>query len=88
MSAQSGLISYPLFNGYGVQFDTLFNPAILSAEVVQVQSAIPKANGMWMVVQITHTLESRTPGGQWKSTINAVYPASALGSLAAAAGAS
>lgn len=88
VSAKTGLISYPLFNGYGVQFDTLFNPAITFGGSIQVQSAIPKANGMWMVVQITHTLESRTPGGQWKSTINAVYPASSLGSLATAAGAS
>lgn len=87
ISGQSGLMNYPIFNGYGVQFDCLFNPAILFGGSVQVQSAIPKANGNWQVVQISHTLESRTPGGQWKSTINAVYPAGALAPLAAAAGA-
>jgi Baseplate hub gp41 len=87
VSAQTGLQSYPIFNGYGVQFDALFNPAILFGGTVEVQSAIPKANGSWMVVQMAHQLESQTPGGQWKSTVNTVYTASALGSLAAAAGA-
>jgi len=85
ISAQTGLQSYPIFNGYGVQFDTLFNPAIIFGGTVQVQSAIPKANGTWMVVQMAHQLESQTPGGQWKSTVNTVYTASALGSIAAAA---
>lgn len=85
VSAQTGLQNYPIFNGYGVQFDTLFNPAILFGGTVEVQSAIPKANGSWMVVQMAHQLESQTPGGQWKSTVNTVYTASALGSLAAAA---
>jgi len=85
VSAQTGLIGYPIFNGYGVQFDTLFNPAILFGGTVEVVSSIPKANGTWMVVQMAHQLESQTPGGQWKSTVNSVYTASALGSLAAAA---
>lgn len=85
ISAQTGLQGYPIFNGYGVQFDALFNPAILFGGTVEVQSAIPKANGSWMVVQMAHQLESQTPGGQWKSTVNTVYTASALGSLAAAA---
>ncbi len=85
VSSQTGLIGYPLFNGYGVQFDTLFNPAILFGGTVEVSSAIPKANGPWMVTQITHRLESQKPNGQWKSTINSVYTASALGSIAAAA---
>jgi hypothetical protein len=85
VSAETGLMGYPIFNGYGVQFDALFNPAILFGGTVEVQSAIPKANGTWMVVQMAHQLESQTTGGQWKSTVNSVYTASALGSLAAAA---
>lgn len=85
VSAETGLMNYPIFNGYGVQFDTLFNPAIEWGASVQVQSAIPKATGTWMVVQMSHQLESWTPGGQWKTTVNAVYTASALGSLSTAA---
>jgi hypothetical protein len=71
---QSGLEGYPVFNGVGVQFDTLFNPQLQFGGSVKIQSSIQKANGSWVVVSMSHTLESQTPGGQWKSTVSAVYP--------------
>lgn len=88
ISAQTGLINYPMFygSGQGVQFDTLFNPAIKFGGAVQIQSAIPKANGTRYVSSITHDLESQTPGGQWKSTVNAVYTPTQLITTSPAAG--
>lgn len=72
ISAQTGLIGYPLFNSTGVNFETLFNPGIVFGGPIQMVSSIPKANGPWTVVSMSHQLSSQMPGGPWQSTINAV----------------
>jgi hypothetical protein len=74
ISPQTGLEGYPIFNSTGVNFETLFNPAIVFGGEIQMVSAIPKANGTWIVVSMSHQLSSQTPGGSWKTTINAVSP--------------
>jgi hypothetical protein len=74
ISPQTGLEGYPIFNSTGVNFETLFNPAIVFGGEIQMVSAIPKANGTWIVVSMSHQLSSQTPGGSWKTTVNAVSP--------------
>lgn len=74
VSPETGMIGYPLFNSTGVNLETKFNPGIVFGGPVSVQSSIPKANGTWTVVSMTHQLSSQMPGGPWKSTINAVSP--------------
>lgn len=75
ISPQTGLIGYPLFNATGILFETYFNPAILFGGGVNVQSSVPKANGNFIVTSMAHELSSITPGGPWKTTVNAVNPA-------------
>jgi hypothetical protein len=70
ISSSTGLMDYPVFNGYGVLFDTYFNPGIKFGGSVEIQSSIPKASGIWNVNSMAHILESQTPGGQWKTTVN------------------
>jgi hypothetical protein len=74
ISPQTGLEGYPVFNSTGVNFETLFNPAITFGGAIQMQSAIPKANGTWVVVSMSHELSSQTPGGPWRTIANAVSP--------------
>jgi len=74
VSAQTGLEGYPVFNSTGVNFETLFNPAITFGGTIQMRSSIPKANGTWIVVSMAHHLSSQTPGGAWKTIANAVSP--------------
>jgi hypothetical protein len=74
ISPQTGLEGYPVFNSTGVNFETLFNPAITFGGAIQMSSSIPKANGTWIVVSMSHHLSSQTPGGSWKTTVNAVSP--------------
>jgi hypothetical protein len=74
ISPQTGMEGYPVFNSTGVNFETLFNPAITFGGAIQMQSSIPKANGTWVVVSMSHHLSSQTPGGPWKTTANAVSP--------------
>jgi len=69
LSSSSGLIGYPTFDGVGVNFQTLFNPAVVFGGSVQIQSDVQQACGQWVVTSISHRLEAEKPGGAWFSTI-------------------
>lgn len=69
ISKSSGLIGYPTFDGVGIMFRTLFNPAIRHGGKVQVESSLSQASGEWIVVSMSHTLESEKPGGLWLSVV-------------------
>lgn len=70
ISPESGLISYPTFDGQGyINFQCLFNPAITFLGHIQLETSIPKASGQWTVVGIAHKLESEKPGGAWFSSV-------------------
>ena len=42
----------------------------LTSATVNGTSAVRAANGTWNVFNITHDLESETPGGKWFTTID------------------
>ena len=71
ISSATGMRGYPTFDGWGIDFITLFNPAITWGGVVQVQSDIPRANGKWHVGMIKHRMESENPNGEWFSYVRA-----------------
>jgi hypothetical protein len=79
ISAQTGMVGYPNFDGQGLTFRTLFNPAIKPAQLVQVVSPElstdamqVKANGIWQVSSMDTLLESEKPSGAWFSTVRVV----------------
>jgi hypothetical protein len=55
----------------GLTLSTIFNPAIIPGGKIQVQSSIPAACGTWVVYAMSHTLESKTPDGQWRTDVMA-----------------
>lgn len=65
ISPETGMVGYPTFSSNGLMLTTVFNPSIVIGGIVQVQSSVTPACGQWVVVQISHSLESETPGGQW-----------------------
>lgn len=69
ISAQSGLVGYPTFNGVGVNLQMLFNPAVKFGGAIKVVTSIPRAAGQWKVASIAHRLESEKPDGAWFSAI-------------------
>lgn len=69
ISAQSGLVGYPTFDGIGVNFQTLFNPAITFGGLIKLTTDVKAAEGEWIVVSVAHRLESEKPGGAWFSTV-------------------
>lgn len=69
ISATSGLIGYPTFDGVGVNFQTYFNPQVIFLGTVKLVSTISQAAGQWIVTSVAHKLDSEKPGGSWHSTI-------------------
>lgn len=69
ISAESGLIGYPTFDGIGVNFQTLFNPSISFGGRIKLKTDIKQATGEWIVTSIGHRLESEKPSGVWLSNV-------------------
>jgi hypothetical protein len=69
ISPATGLLGYPTFWGNGLELTTLFNPDVAVGMAVEVDSSLSVANGTWNVFNVTHALESETPGGAWFTTI-------------------
>lgn len=69
ISPASGLVGYPTFDGVGVNFQTLFNPAVTFGGSVKLVTDVQQAAGEWVVTSVGHRLESEKPGGAWFSTI-------------------
>lgn len=65
ISPETGMIGYPAHDGTGIVATTLFNRDIQIMNTVEVQSSLTNANGQWLVIGVSHDLESETPGGEW-----------------------
>lgn len=65
ISPSTGMVGYPTFSSNGLMLTTTFNPSVVIGGLIQVQSSITPANGQYVATQISHSLESNTPGGQW-----------------------
>jgi len=69
ISPASGLVGYPTFDGVGVNFQILFNPAVTFGGSVKLETDVQQAAGEWVVTSVGHRLESEKLGGAWFSTI-------------------
>lgn len=69
ISPSSGLIGYPTFDAFGVNFTTLFNPAILFGGAIKLTTSITPASGQWVVTSVNHILEAEKPNGLWQSQV-------------------
>lgn len=65
ISPATGMVGYPTFSSNGVMVTTIFNPSVVIGGMIQIQSSLPAATGQWIATQISHSLESETPDGQW-----------------------
>lgn len=65
ISPTSGLIGYPTFDGFGVNFQCLFNPSILFGGLINLVTEIQQAQGQWVVTSVALHLESEKPNGAW-----------------------
>ena len=74
LSEQSGMMGYPSFTSDGISVDCIFNPAFQLGGLVEVQTIVPKASGLWRIVKLEHKLSANDPNGtDWTTSIEAVY---------------
>lgn len=69
ISPSSGLVGYPTYDGVGVNFRSIFNPAVTFGGALDLETDIQQASGRWIASSIAHNLSAETPGGPWFSTI-------------------
>lgn len=66
ISKDNGLVGYPQFGPLGVAMTLLFSPSIAYGQKIRLKSVLGgPADGVWVVLRVTHNLDSETPGGQW-----------------------
>jgi hypothetical protein len=59
---------YPVWWEAGIVVRQLFDQRIQVGRQMNVTSSIPKANGLWQIVQVQHDLSTMLRGGPWFST--------------------
>jgi hypothetical protein len=65
VSPETGLVGYPTRTPIGVNFVTLFNPAIRPYQTVELKSSLPMCCGRWNINTMDYNLEAETPNGEW-----------------------
>ena len=65
VSPDTGLVGYPSFTQFGVNFRTRFNSAITFGGLVQIQSSLQAACGQRRVYVMDYSLETQVPDGDW-----------------------
>ena len=65
VSAATGLIGYPAFDGAGIICRMLFNPALRFMGQFQLETEQTRASGLWTATSIAYQLESEKPNGAW-----------------------
>jgi hypothetical protein len=73
ISSETGLIGYPAFSQVGVNFQCIYDPSLVFAGLVKLESKLPKANGVWRINSVSHSLSYGIPGGPWESSIGTNY---------------
>ncbi len=72
LNSANGMIGYPTFNQDGIVCRCIFNPDLQYGGLIQVESIVPKATGVWKITKLSHDLSAYVPGGgDWESKIEA-----------------
>jgi hypothetical protein len=75
ISSETGMVGYPSMNSNGMTVRMMFNGSLRIGEKVQVKSSLPTGmgSGRYVVLKISHSLSSETPGGPWFTTMECIY---------------
>ena len=70
----TGLVGYPRWSSAGVILKSLYNPNLIMGGSLQLQTSLTRAQGVWRVMSLAHSLTSITPGGDWFSVMEYYRP--------------
>ena len=69
VSPATGMVGYPVFDDFGINVKTEFDPSHAFGRRVAVTSSIPKANGTWNCYGARHELSTFSPNGPWFTSL-------------------
>lgn len=69
ISPQHGLIGYPVFSNYGINFQCQYSDLILRGRKVQLETTLPNGSGVYTVQSAVHHLSTWTEGGPWSTIV-------------------
>lgn len=72
VNKNTGLIGYPTINPYSIQFRAKYNPQFRQGGLVNLQSIVPRANGVWKITRLEHELQAFGAGPAWDTTIEGI----------------
>lgn len=76
LTPKTGMLGYPTFSSDGIEVSAIFDPAFKLGGLIEVQSVVPRASGVWRVTKLEHSLAANVPGdGRWETRISAAYEA-------------
>ena len=67
-SSNPEMVGFPVYWEAGIVVTTLYNPQVQIGRQMKVTSSIPKANGLWDIIQVQHDLTTMLPKGPWFTT--------------------
>ncbi|MBS4773137.1 MAG: hypothetical protein KHX55_02540 [Proteobacteria bacterium] len=74
LNSNSGMIGYPDFTANGIRVKSEYLPTVNVGDFIKVESAVPKATGLWSIISINHSLGAHMDDAPWFTTIEANYP--------------
>ena len=74
INVETGMKGSPTATSNGATVQVLFNPNIEFGALVKIESIIQKANGIWRVGIMSHSLSSEVPGGEFFTTLYCTSP--------------
>lgn len=79
ISSKTGMIGYPSYSSgdyQGLSIQSIFNPRLRQGMPIKVKTSLTTAlplNGSWGIFNISHAIESESPGGSWLTQFDARY---------------
>jgi len=73
VSKETGLLGYPRFDGWGLEFTAMFSPLLIQGRDVQVQTDLPNASGVYNINSAVHHLSSWIEGGPWMTMCSGTF---------------
>ncbi|MFZ4835755.1 hypothetical protein [Rouxiella sp. Mn2063] len=74
ISAEHGLIGYPIFSNGGLMFQAQFSTLLTTGRNISMKTMLPHADGEYNLSSVTHELSSWMPDGPWHSICIANRP--------------
>lgn len=69
ISPRHGLIGYPVFSNYGINFQCQYSDLILRGRKVQLETDLPNGSGVYTVQSAQHHLSTWSEGGPWSTIV-------------------